>query len=84
MQTFLYQGPIDSSVTLRLDDGKELDVMFYRGQKTVPLPADHEYIKTLVALEHLVPPPEEQAAPAEPIVVAVPAKTSKTSKEGGE
>ena len=53
MTMFKYQGPVDSSVTLKID-GKDHDVVFFRGQ-SVDLPADHEYVKTLVALNHLVP-----------------------------
>lgn len=53
MTMFKYQGPVDSSVTLKID-GKDHDVVFFREQ-SVDLPADHEYVKTLVALNHLVP-----------------------------
>jgi len=54
-----YQGPVDSSVTLKVD-GKEQDVMLFRG-KPVELPEGHDYVQTLVALGYLVP---ENEAPA--------------------
>lgn len=53
MKTYTYQGPANSSVTLRVG-GSELDVMLFRG-KTVELPEDHDYVQTLIGLEHLVP-----------------------------
>lgn len=81
MKKFLYRGPIDSSVTLRLEDGKELDVMFYRGKETVPLPEEHDYVKTMVALKHLVPVTE--TAQAETSVLAKGSKAG-ANKDGGE
>ncbi len=48
---FKYQGPTDSSVTLKVD-GQNVDVVLFRGS-TVELPDDHEYVKTLIALGYL-------------------------------
>lgn len=48
---FKYQGPTDSSVTLKVD-GKDVDVVLFRGS-THELPEDHEYVKTLTALGYL-------------------------------
>lgn len=56
---YRYQGPVDSSVTLKVD-GKDQDVMLFRG-KPVELPEGHDYVQTLVALGYLVP---EGEAPA--------------------
>ena len=50
---FKYQGPTDSSVTLKVDC-QDVDVVLFRGS-TVELPDDHEYVKTLIALGYLAP-----------------------------
>lgn len=50
---FKYQGPTDSSVTLKVK-GRDVDVVLFRGS-TVELPDDHEYVKTLIALGYLAP-----------------------------
>lgn len=52
---YLYCGPA-SGVTLA--DGAE--VLLWPG-KAVALPEDHEYVKTLVALEYLKPLPDSFA-----------------------
>ena len=68
---YRYQGPVDSSVTLKVD-GKDQDVMLFRG-KPVELPEGHDYVQTLVALGYLVPEsdtPDAQApveAPDSPL-----------------
>jgi len=62
MTMFKYQGPVDSSVTLKVD-GQDRDVVLFRGQ-TVDLPESHDYVQTLVALGHLAPVAIEAAAPA--------------------
>jgi len=72
---FKYQGPTDSSVTLRID-GKDVDVVLFRGS-TVELPDDHEYVKTLIALGYLAP---EGDAPAE----AQPEASTTTAKKGAK
>lgn len=51
---YTYQGPVDSGVTLKDEKGQETEVLLYRGT-SVDLPEDNEYVKTLVALNHLVP-----------------------------
>ena len=55
LSNFLYRGPVNSSATL-LVEGKELDVIFHRGH-AVALPADHEYVRVLIQLGHLVAQP---------------------------
>lgn len=72
---FKYQGPTDSSVTLKVD-GKDVDVVLFRGS-TVELPDDHEYVKTLIALGYLVP---EGDLPA----VAQPEASTTTAKKGAK
>lgn len=60
---YKYLGPADSSVTLRVD-GKDRDVMLLRGRE-VELPPEHEYVKTLVALDYLQPvDAQAEAAPS--------------------
>ncbi len=63
---FKYQGPTDTSATLKLD-GHDIDVILFRGS-IYTLPQDHEYIKTLIALGYLAPEGDTPAA----------AKTQKT------
>ena len=58
---YRYQGPVDSSVTLKVG-GKDQDVMLFRG-KPVELPEGHDYVQTLVALGYLVPESDEPAVP---------------------
>lgn len=72
---FKYQGPTDSSVTLKVD-GQDMDVVLFRGS-TVELPEDHEYVKTLIALGYLV---LEGDAPA----VALPEVAATTVKKGAK
>ena len=72
---FKYQGPTDSSVTLKVD-GQDMDVVLFRGS-TVELPEDHEYIKTLIALGYLV---LEGDAPAVPL----PEVAATTVKKGAK
>jgi hypothetical protein len=60
---YVYQGPVNSSVTLKLAGGKEQDVVLIRGGQ-VDVPEDNEYIKTLVALKHLVPFKPAASVPA--------------------
>lgn len=82
---YVYQGPVDSSVTLKVD-GKDQDVILFRG-KEVDLPEGHDYVQTLVALGHLVPAAAtaskavavEAAAPASPA-----AAESETAKKGAK
>lgn len=71
---FKYQGPTDSSVTLKVD-GQDVDVVLFRGS-TVELPDEHEYVKTLIALGYLAP---EGDVPA----VAQP-EASTTAKKGAK
>ncbi|EMK0351727.1 hypothetical protein V8J08_004000 [Citrobacter amalonaticus] len=50
---YLYSGPA-SGVTLRNKDGKPMEVLLWPGSE-VDLPSDNEYVKTLIALNHLTP-----------------------------
>lgn len=82
MTMFKYQGPVDSSVTLKVD-GQDRDVVLFRGQ-TVDLPEEHDYVQTLVALGHLQP-----AAPSAPgkvatVEAAAPAAESESAKKGAK
>ena len=70
---FKYQGPTDSSVTLKVD-GADQDVLLFRGT-SVELPEEHEYVKTLIALGYLVADDAPQA-PAD--------ATESTSKKGAK
>lgn len=72
---FKYQGPTDSSVTLKVD-GQDVDVVLFRGS-TVELPDDHEYVKTLIALRYLLP---ARGAPA----VADAQGSTTTAKKGAK
>ena len=51
---YKYTGP-DTGVTLVLN-GEEKEIMLYTG-KTVDLPENHEYTKTLLALKYLARTP---------------------------
>lgn len=73
MSQFNYQGPV-SSASLRLDDGTPLEVTLHPGH-VYDLPADHAYVRTLVARGFLVPRPEENVAPK---------RAAKAKTEGGE
>jgi hypothetical protein len=53
MKKFIYQGRADSAVTLKLADGKDHEVMLWRG-KPVNLPEENAYVQMLVASGHLV------------------------------
>jgi hypothetical protein len=57
---YVYQGPVDSSVTLKVE-GKERDVVLFRG-KEVDLPEGHDYTQTLKALGYLKPVVSKAAA----------------------
>ncbi|MBE0128186.1 MULTISPECIES: hypothetical protein [Citrobacter] len=50
---YLYSGPA-SGVTLRNKDGKPMEVLLWPGSE-IDLPSDNEYVKTLIALNHLTP-----------------------------
>lgn len=58
--TYRYSGPL-SGVTL--DDGRE--VMLHPGSE-IPLPADNDYVKTLVAQRFLTEVQAEEAPVQEP------------------
>jgi hypothetical protein len=78
---FKYQGPVDSSVTLKVD-GQDRDVVLFRGQ-TVDLPEEHDYVQTLVALGHLVP--TAATTPSKAVTVeAAAAAESETAKKGAK
>lgn len=64
MTKYTYQGPTDSSVTLKVKGKKDQEVLLFRG-KEVELPEDHPYVKTLVALGYLVPPVANTPSPVE-------------------
>lgn len=55
---YCYKGP-PSGIELRLADGSSLAVQLHPGN-AVELPIDHEYTRTLLALNHLVPAPAPQ------------------------
>jgi len=81
MSRFIYEGPV-SSVTLRQADGTEAEVALHPG-RAVDLPADHEYVRTLVARGFLgpvvLPVPDPDPAPD-----AAPKRPSKAKTDGGE
>ncbi|UVK85230.1 hypothetical protein LOY46_11300 [Pseudomonas sichuanensis] len=58
LTTYIYKGP-HSGATLHVDKDV-LEVRLIPG-KPVKLPAEHEYTKVLLELEHLVPAPAEKA-----------------------
>lgn len=59
LTTYIYKGPHSAS-TLRV--GKEvLEVRLIPG-KPVELPAEHDYTKVLLELQHLEPAPAEKAS----------------------
>lgn len=60
---YLYLGP-NSSASLRVGDGKGVQILDVRLQtnRPVELPADHEYTQVLLTLRHLRPLPEQPAA----------------------
>lgn len=60
MKKYLYSGA-NTAVTLKHADGKEQDIMLWNG-KSVSLPEEHEYIKTLLALGHLTAVADAPAA----------------------
>ncbi len=65
LQPFRYHGP-SSGVSLRKTPcGKPLEVLFFDGA-VVAVPAEHPYIKTLVARGHLTPIETPAAVPAAP------------------
>ena len=58
MKSYQYQGP-PSGATITAEDGDPQEVLFWKGA-IVQLPEDNNYVKTLIALGHLVPyKPEE-------------------------
>lgn len=72
---YRYSGPT-SGVTLNVD-GKPQEVMLHTG-KDVDLPETNEYVKTLVALGHLVPVQgQDDSAAADQTVAAKAAKDTK-------
>ena len=77
MAKFLYGGAM-SAATLVID-GKEREVVFHPG-KTVDLPHDHEYTKTLIARGLLVS--VKETAPAAP--EATSGNTGGKSDKGGK
>jgi hypothetical protein len=52
VKKYKYLGLVNSGVTLQLEGGESLEVLFFKG-KEVELPADNPYTKTLVAQELL-------------------------------
>lgn len=67
---YKYLGPVDSSVTLKVD-GKDQDVMLFRGRE-VELPPEHDFVKTLDALGYL--------QPVETLAEAIPTVSNRTTK----
>lgn len=61
MKTYRYSGPA-SGVTL--SDGTE--ILLWPG-KNVPLPENHDYVRTLVALKLLTPVPDEIKPASTPV-----------------
>lgn len=74
---YVYQGPVDSSVTLKVD-GKDRDVVLFRG-KEVDLPEGHDYVQTLVALGHLLP--AAATAPGKAVAIEAAASASPAAAE---
>lgn len=59
---YLYKGP-QSAASLRVGEQRELLEVQLSPGKPVKLPADHEYTKVLLELQHLEPlAPEPKAA----------------------
>ncbi|QHA95844.1 hypothetical protein [Pseudomonas sp. J380] len=82
---YLYTGP-QSSASLRVGDGKLLDVQLLPG-KPVELPADHEYTIVLLALKHLMLLPPKVASEAVPAPLPAPEPTAtptQAEKKGGK
>ncbi len=73
---YRYLGPVNSSVTLKVD-GKDQDVMLFQG-RFVELPESHEYVQTLVALGYLVS--ESDAPGAQAPVEALDSSLKKGAK----
>jgi hypothetical protein len=80
MKKYRYDGPVDSSVTLKMDDGTELDVMLWRG-KDVDLPEGHDYVQTLIDQKHIASV-EPEVAPAA-VVAPVTTATSAAATAAG-
>jgi hypothetical protein len=59
LTNYLYKGP-QSGVELRVQDGAKVELLEAKLNpgKTVGLPADHEYTKTLLAMKYLELAPE--------------------------
>lgn len=61
---YRYSGP-NSAVTLKVSDGqgglKDQDVVLWNGQE-IDLPANHEWVATLLAKGHLSPVPVKETA----------------------
>lgn len=83
MSRFRYSGP-NSAVTLKVSDGqggtRDQDVLFWHGHE-VELPADHDYVKVLVAKGYLTLVPTVQAAAAQEAAPTEP-KAAATEKSG--
>uniref|UniRef100_UPI0035C66224 hypothetical protein n=1 Tax=Serratia quinivorans TaxID=137545 RepID=UPI0035C66224 len=69
MKEYLYSGPA-SGVTL--SDGTE--ILLWPG-KNISLPENHEYVRTLVALNHLAPVSEETQPASAPMSPALKRKS---------
>jgi len=55
---YTYKGHV-SGVTLKLEDKTEQEFLFHN-DKDYELPEDNDYVKTLVARDHLVPVVEKK------------------------
>lgn len=85
MSRFIYEGPV-SSVTLRLADGTEAEVALHPG-RAVDLPADHDYVRTLVARGFLRSAGVSPAIPGSVgVSPAIPGRDARAPKktDGGE
>ncbi|KAF0205497.1 MAG: hypothetical protein FD173_940 [Gallionellaceae bacterium] len=63
MTKFIYQGLINSGFTLKEDGKEDREVLLFIGQ-SIDLPEDHEHVKMLRELKHLVPDPAQPPAKA--------------------
>lgn len=78
LATFEYCGPCNSSFTLppETEGGQTTDVLLYIG-KPVELPAENEYVKSLLFQGYLKPVAEEK-----PVAIAKSSKKPATEGEG--
>jgi len=74
LQTYRYSGPVSGAAINH--NGRVLDVRLHPN-KTVQLPAEHEYTQTLLGLKYLTPVAAAEPPPPPP----PPAETKDTSAD---